>query len=224
MARFVWYQCPDCGGTFRFLHHPSDSDPPDRCELCLAWMAEDAPPIEAFVPQAPLIRKSDYAKSVDQTYRAMEESSAQRANEAAGMLEDQYRADNRASPHEGDPALLYDFQRDQVAKMKSELKITDMRDPSEMRPGDTSITSAHSGAAAAAAARLSVGPNRPQFQNLSGGVPNMAPGIGPAAHQAHSALTGHSGWQDGTPAVANTQHQSRAAALVRAGEIGRDSG
>lgn len=223
MARFVWYKCPDCGGTFRFLHHPSDCEPPDRCELCGAWMSDDAPPVEAFVPQAPLIKKSAYAKSVDQTYRAMEESSAQRAEVAAGMLEDQYRADDRAAPHQGDPALLDDFRRDQVAKMKSELKITDMRDPSQMREGDTAVTSAHAAAASAAAARLSIGPNKPQFQNLSGGVPNVAPGIGPAASQAHTAMTGHSGWQDGTPPVINSQHQARAAALVRAGEIGRHS-
>jgi hypothetical protein len=178
-------------------------------------MSDDEP---VFVPQAPLIRKSAYAQSVDQTYRTMEESSAQRANEAAGMLEDQYRADNKA--YEGDPALLHDFQRDQVAKMKSELKITDMVDPSQMREGDTSVTPGHSADVSAAAARLSVGPNRPQFQNLGGSVPTTpGPGRG-----AHAAMTGHTGWQDGTAPVVNTQHQARAAAFAARGEMGRHTG
>jgi hypothetical protein len=112
MAFYQYYRCPDCGGTFRWLHHPSDSPPPNRCELCKAWMNLDVPE-PVFVPLAPGIRKSPYVKSVDQTYRAMESASIDRAREAA------------------------DIAGVSEAEM-SHLKITNMVDPTSLREGDVS--------------------------------------------------------------------------------------
>jgi hypothetical protein len=183
MARFVHYRCPDCGGTFRFLHHPSDSDPPDRCQLCHAWMSDDEPPEEIFVPQAPGIKKSPYAKSVDQTYRAMEDASIQRAKDAADMA--------------GVPE-----------SEMNHLKITNMRDPSEMREGDTAAIMP---AASVAAQRLTIGQSAPGWQDLSGTIPSVMPGVGPAKAG------------DTTRQSVGNSHSSRASQMVRAGEMGRYS-
>src|SRR5690349_4958424 len=132
MARFIVYECPDCRGRFRWLHHPSDAPPPERCQCCGAWMSDDEPPIEVFEPAAPMIRKNVYAKSIDQTYREMERQSADRANEAASILEDSYNA----QPHDEEfSGLLKATQAEQVAQIKSELKITNMADPSSTREG-----------------------------------------------------------------------------------------
>src|SRR5215813_6645421 len=171
MARFVHYRCPECRGTFRHLHHPSDALPPDRCSLCGAWVSDEEPPQEVFIPQAPGIRKSSLVASVDQTYRQMEEASIQRSEDAGSMLEDVFRRENK--DFEGNPEILHDLQRDQVAAMKAGLKITNMRDPSEMRAGDTAAI-----VTGDAAQRLTIGSSKPGFQDLSGGIPNNAPGVG----------------------------------------------
>lgn len=81
--RTAHYQCPACEQTFRFVHHPNDEPPPDYCPKCGAWVGEDPPPV--FVPQAPAIR-TDVSRSVEQVHRAMEDSSAYRAEAAAEML------------------------------------------------------------------------------------------------------------------------------------------
>ncbi len=205
MAKYRYWRCPDCGGTFKDLQVLTDDPPPDRCSLCHAWMNLDEPPEETFVPQAPGIKKSVFAQSVEQSYRAMEEASVHRAEDAADQLRDAYRAEDRNSPHEGDRAILDDFQKNQIAELKSGLKITNMREPSEMRPGDSAVIGP---SAEAAKQRLSVGPSAPGFQMLEGGRPsNFAPGVGPSnAGDAIRQMVGGS-------------HGSRAAQMIQAGQM-----
>jgi hypothetical protein len=107
MAFFRSYQCPECEGIFKYLHHPNDAPPPDRCDLCHAWMLDEAEPV--FVPQAPRIGTYK-GKTPDQVYRQMEQASADRTYEMAEMLPG---------------ASASDF---------SHTKITDMND--NMREGD----------------------------------------------------------------------------------------
>jgi hypothetical protein len=76
MARYQSYQCPDCEGIFRWLHHPSDDPPPNFCALCGSNMMVEP----VFVPVAPHIAKS-IGKTADRVYRQMEEASV--ANMAA---------------------------------------------------------------------------------------------------------------------------------------------
>lgn len=204
MARYRNWRCPDCGGTFRDLQVLSDDPPPDRCALCGSWMSLDRPPEETFVPQGPGIRKSAYAQSVDQSYRAMEAASASRAEDAADQLRSTYRADDRTNPHEGDRALLDDFQKNQIAELKSGIKITNMKDPSEMRAGDTAVIQPST---EAARARLSIGPSTPGFQQFSGPPTNHAPGVGPsnAGDTIRQAVGG--------------SHGQRAAQMINAGML-----
>lgn len=202
MARFVYYRCPDCGGTFQHLHHPSDAPPPNRCALCRAWMSDEEPFEETFVPVAPGIRKSSYAQSVDQSYRAMEESSRHRADEAADMLDRQYREQGKpASPLEAD------MRREEIATIKSELKVTNMRDPSEMRAGDTAAIMP---SAVAATANLSVGPSRPGFRPMQG----MIYEAGQAPAPGERELVGQ------TMTGIRSTHSQTAARLVAAGNMG----
>jgi len=183
MAKYIHYRCDSCGGTFKYLHATSDDLGPTHCGLCGAVVIDgDDPFQETFVPQAPVIRKSTYAKSVDQTYRAMEAASIQRAEEAADML--------------GVPK----------AEM-SDIKITNMRDPSEMREGDT------------AAIMPSMNPHSPtmtgaHFATMDGGVPDHAPGVGGGMQSVmarHRQLIGGS-------------HAERAAQFTARGNIGKYSG
>ncbi|HEV2225093.1 MAG TPA: hypothetical protein VGR84_19025 [Candidatus Acidoferrales bacterium] len=121
MSVFRHYRCPDCGGTFRHFHRLRDDPPPDFCEWdpklnggregCGVLLNDDLAPV--FVPQAPGIRKSPYVKSVDQVYRNMETSSIDRAREAADMA----GVSESAMSH---------------------LKITNMKDPSSVREGESS--------------------------------------------------------------------------------------
>ena len=82
MAVLRHYNCPECNGIFKWLHHPSDEPPPHYCPLCGINLEEELEPF--FVPAAPHIAKS-IGKSADQVYRAMEESSAQNAAAVAEM-------------------------------------------------------------------------------------------------------------------------------------------
>lgn len=135
----VYFRCPECGGTFPDLVKPHDQTTwADRCKLCKAWMSSDEPPAQVAVPTAPRIRKNNRVKAVDQTYRQMEEQSIRRANDAASMLEGAYAEAGKADPIEGNPALVQDFQKSQIADMRSSLKVTDMKDPESLRPGDSS--------------------------------------------------------------------------------------
>lgn len=76
MARYRHWRCPDCGGTFKHLHHPDDAPPPDRCLLCGAWMSETEP---VFVPQAPAVGNPARVKAVDDVYYGMEDATKARA-------------------------------------------------------------------------------------------------------------------------------------------------
>lgn len=76
MARFQSYECPDCSGRFRFMHHPNDEPPPNFCPLCGSNMTQEP----VFVPTAPHIRRS-IGTTADTVYRQMEEASV--ANMAA---------------------------------------------------------------------------------------------------------------------------------------------
>jgi len=109
MAKPKHYHCSACGGIFKFLHVLSDEPPPSCCQLCGAVMDEATVPV--FVPQAPGIRKSLLVESENKLYRRMEESSIQRAKEAASVA----NVPESAMSH---------------------LKITNMREMGEMREGD----------------------------------------------------------------------------------------
>lgn len=171
------YRCPDCQRIFR---HPAENPPPDRCPLCHAWVSEDEPPEEVFVPQSPAIQKLAFNKSVKQVYRAVEESSIQRAKDAADM----------AGVPESEMAHL---------------KVTNMRDPSEMRQGDMAAIMP---SPSVAAQSLTVGASAPGFQQFGGAVPNHAPGVG-GYEERNAVVSGIS-----------TTHVSRAAAMTRAGNLG----
>jgi hypothetical protein len=192
MARYQHYRCPECGGTFRFLHEHSDTPPPDRCPLCNAWVSEDEPPQPVFVAQAPGIRKSAYTKSVDQTYRAMEQSSIERADEAAALLESDYAAQPK-DEHDG---LVKATQKEQIAQLRSELKLTNMKDPSQMREGDT----AHIGSAP-----------------LSTTKAQYAPYAGRVSGDQTSQMV---------PMIKSftRDHTQRAMGMIRAGNLGTDRG
>lgn len=185
MAGYAFaYRCPECAETFRW---PREKPPPDRCPQCNAWVSEDEP--EEFVPKAPRIKKSPYTKSVDQTYREMERSSIDRADEAAGILESAY-ATQPADEHDG---LVKATQREEVAKIKSELKLTNMKDPSQMREGDT----AHIG--------TPLSTTGAGFQSNAGLLP--AGSVSPMVPFVQS-FTGN--------------HSARAMGMIRAGNIGTD--
>jgi hypothetical protein len=175
-ARHKHYKCPDCGGVFRHRILSPDDGPPDRCALCQSWMNMEAPPEPVFVPEAPGIRENAYARSIDRVYRAEEAASIQRAKDAADILE----------VKESDMAHL---------------KITNMRDPSEMREGDIS-------AIAPTPPSLQSGGSYAGFQLLGGAVPNHAPGVGPAqaGDQARQMI--------------NQLHAERGAQVVAKGQMG----
>lgn len=80
MAIYRTYECGSCDRQFRWLHHPSDDPPPERCPLCGA--PTDGDPV--FSPAAPAI-KGVMGIAADQVYRAMEASSEARAEMAADM-------------------------------------------------------------------------------------------------------------------------------------------
>jgi hypothetical protein len=202
MAKYQSYRCPDCKidagygpGIFVHMHLLADKgDTPDRCPLCQAWVNEDDPPDEAFVPQAPRIKKSPYGKSVDQTYRNMEEASILRADEAAGMLESQYAA----QPKDEHDSLVRTTQKEEIAHLKSELKITNMRDPSEMREGDTAHIPKPANPAITTGAA---------YQPYAGSVSGAA--VSPMVSTIKSFTANH------TP---------RAMGMIRAGNMGTDRG
>ena len=80
MAFFRHYECPDCAGTFRFLHHPVDEPPPNFCPLCGSNM--NVEPV--FVPSAPHIAKT-IGKTADNVYRQMEKASVDNMAAAAEL-------------------------------------------------------------------------------------------------------------------------------------------
>ena len=102
------YQCPECQGIFEHLHMRRVDEPPAFCPLCGASTSDVQPEISA-----PYIGKL-IGKSGDQVYRAMEDSSAFRA-ELAGE------------------------QMGVSAADMSAMKITDLKD--NTREGETSAAS-----------------------------------------------------------------------------------
>lgn len=80
MAIYKDYRCPDCKGTFTFLHHPNNEPPPDHCHLCGSYMGE-AP------EQAPTVINIATAKGKvgDKLYRQMEAATEARIEAAAEM-------------------------------------------------------------------------------------------------------------------------------------------
>lgn len=125
MAVYRYYRCRGCGSTFRYLHHPNpEEDPFDGdCPVCNVDTGADP----TFHAVAPGIRKSPLVKSVDQTYNAMMEASVQRSKEAESLAWDAAHASGMTDQQIRDT---------RIADM-SGIKITNMRDPSEMREGDT---------------------------------------------------------------------------------------
>lgn len=81
MAVYRSYQCGSCEQKFRWLHHPSDSPPPDNCPLCGASTGEI---VDAFIPQAPRIQ-GVIGIAADQVYRSMEAASEARVEEAMAI-------------------------------------------------------------------------------------------------------------------------------------------
>ena len=205
-----YWRCPECNGVFKFFH--TTPEPPDRCILCDAWMSDEEPPESAFEPQAPLIRASNYARSVDMTYREMERQSSLRADEAADNLRDAYAREEQNDPYQGNKELLADLQKHQIAETHSTTKITDMADPMSLRQGDRAFKLP--GVDAASHNLTMIKGQGPRFETFVGGsgMPN--------ASEALSNVMGHSGWQNGTPASANPAHVSRAAAMIAAGNMG----
>jgi hypothetical protein len=195
MSRFVIrYRCPECGEIFKY---PADTpeEAPDRCQVCDAWMSDQEP--TEFVPKAPAIKKSPYVKAVDRSYRETERQSIERADEAASLLEDEYR--RQPKDEYSDSALTAEFQKSQLDDMRSGLKITNMREPTEMREGDT------------AAIMPKISPNSPVqgagFQTFNGPVSG-----------------GGSGEMSGFIKNFTSVHTPRAAGMIRRGNIGTDRG
>ena len=62
------YKCPDCSGTFEFLHMTSAEPPPENCDLCGNYMGEEPKPELA----APKYIGTPLSKSVDKVYASME--------------------------------------------------------------------------------------------------------------------------------------------------------
>lgn len=119
------YQCPDCGHRFDFLHMHADEAPPNYCQNCGSFVGDDPKPEPASPHLAGVAGKSG-----DMVYRAMEDSSAVRADMAA-------------------EAMGVD------ASEMSSLKVTDMKDG--MREGDTSHAVSISPETAAAMSRPGMG-------------------------------------------------------------------
>lgn len=65
------YQCPDCEAVFRELHMTRDEPPPSFCPKCGINLDDIKPELPSVN-----IGGSNMSKSIDQTYRAMENSPA----------------------------------------------------------------------------------------------------------------------------------------------------
>lgn len=102
------YECPDCGGSFQHLHLKREEPPPDSCKLCHATFDEVPSPL----PSGPRIL-TNLGKSHDQVYRAMEETSRNRAElayQVGGGDRSEYDAmhvtDMKDNVREGDIAAI----------------------------------------------------------------------------------------------------------------------
>lgn len=79
---FRTFECPDCDGRFELMQERDDA-PPRFCLHCGADFGADESHRPEAVPAKIAIGGGSAARSVDQTYRMLEESSAARA-EAVG--------------------------------------------------------------------------------------------------------------------------------------------
>lgn len=87
MAISRTYLCPDCNGTFSFLHHPNDEPPPDYCPLCgsdVSGKKKKKPRLSRAVT-SPAIR-GPKTKATDGVYRGLENSAETRRQQAAELL------------------------------------------------------------------------------------------------------------------------------------------
>lgn len=206
MSVYRYYRCRDCGSKFRYLHHPNpEEDPFDGdCPVC----ASDAGAEVTFFPTSPGIRKSPLTKSVDQTYRSMEEASIQRAKEAESVAWDAARASGMTDTQIRDT---------KIANMDS-LKITNMRDPSEMREGDVAaITPTTPSPVIQSMRALSQQGGGGGFNPLTLAGGTVIPGQ-VLAQNAHSDIAPHAG--DNIRKLTNLSHNERAWKMQKAGEMG----
>lgn len=96
MAIYRTYECPDCEGVFRHLHHPNDEPPPSHCPLCGAQVSGQKKERKKRLKKADWVRlpgvkpppyhKAVGRKSVDKLYRQMENAAETRMEDAAEML------------------------------------------------------------------------------------------------------------------------------------------
>ena len=210
MAVYRYYRCPDCGSKFRYLHHPNpEEDPFDgECPICNSGGAEIT-----FFPTAPGIRKSPLVKSVDQTYRGMEEASIQRAKEAESIAWDAARASG-----------MTDTQiRDTKITDMSNIKITNMRDPSEMREGDTaSIGPPPTSPVVHSLKNMAAQGGGGGFNPLVTAGGNVIPGQVLAQNAHADGIQPHAG--EFIRQATNMSHNERAWKMQKAGEMGSYSG
>ena len=73
---FCRFQCPDCGGKFRWGF---GDEPPLYCPMCSAYVGEEEG--AEFVPKAPAIRTAA-GQIPDKVFRQMESASIERAEQA----------------------------------------------------------------------------------------------------------------------------------------------
>lgn len=123
------YQCPDCEGTFSFLHTVTDGveePPPSYCALCGSYVGAEATALPSNFRVG-----STRAKSSDRTYRAMEDASDARAQ----MMADQTGLDKSEFSHTKITNLRDNLrQGDQAAKLPPN-PVSQMMDATPNRTG-----------------------------------------------------------------------------------------
>lgn len=90
MAKYENFSCPDCGGIFKWMRHPSTDPDPNFCPLC----GSQVNPEYVFVPEAPHVARS-IGRTADGVYRQMEDASREHMYAAAELTGDDvsdYRA------------------------------------------------------------------------------------------------------------------------------------
>ena len=117
------YRCSACGFVFEHLHM-NDDDNPEGCPHCQLDGEHDDEPLYIQLPSQAKLGGSYLSRSVDQTYRQVEESSQVRAQMAADSMEAQYRATGMDGA---------EAQRQAEAAARA-VKVTDLKD--NLRVGD----------------------------------------------------------------------------------------
>lgn len=109
------YGCPDCGGSFDFMHMTRDEPPPAHCELCKAFMGEVEPELPGVN-----IGGSNISKSVDQVYR-----DAERTMGVTDWNDGLRAGDETAKRHVPDNAVSR-FMRDTGSDYWAQTNVTDL--------------------------------------------------------------------------------------------------